>query len=227
MILISSYIVYYHCLFYCWYDCTAHQSGQVHTGAIIRAVNGTDVCRMTLEEVVSTLKEAICHAHVLFEVPLSLLTYTSSSISIPPLTRAPRPGFEPGFDSNRPGYIHTGSGILVVNNITTGAKYKQITDKLRSSDSRLAPLRLMRSAMDLYLFLRAFIFCWHYMSVRWKPCLARSLAIVWYTALFLAATAADAGSYPRSRSAKAASSRAQSTFVRFPPFLHTCDTVMT
>ena len=88
----------------------------------------------------------------------------------PPFTRAPRPGFEPGFepgfDSNRPGYIHTGSGILVVNNVTTGAKYKQITDKLRSSDSRPAPLRLIRSVMDLYLFLRAFIFCRHYTNVR-------------------------------------------------------------
>ena len=69
-------------------------------------------------------------------------------------------------DPNRPGYIHTGSGILVVNNVTTGAKYKQTTDKLRSSDSRPAPLHLIRSAMDLYLFLRAFIFCRHYTSVR-------------------------------------------------------------
>ena len=93
------------------------------------------------------------------------LAYASYG-SYPPFTRAPRPGFEPGFDSNRPGYIHTGSGILVVNNVTTGAKYKQITDKLRSSDSRPAPLRLIRSAMDLYLFLRAFIFCRHYTSVR-------------------------------------------------------------
>ena len=45
----------------------------------------------------------------------------------PPFTRAPRPGFEPGFesgfDSNRPGYVHTGSGILVVNDVTTGVKY--------------------------------------------------------------------------------------------------------
>ena len=34
-------------------------------------------------------------------------------------------------------------------------------------------------------------------------------------------------SYPRSISAKATSSRARSTFVLFPPFLHTYDTVMT
>ena len=26
-------------------------------------------------------------------------------------------------DSNRPGYIHTGSGILVVNDVTTGVKH--------------------------------------------------------------------------------------------------------
>ena len=97
-------------------------------------------------------------------------TAVQTTDTCPPFTRAPRPGFEPGFepgfDSNRPGYIHTGSGILVVNNVTTGAKYKQITDKLRSSDSRPALLRLIRSATDLYLFLRAFIFCRHYTSVR-------------------------------------------------------------
>ena len=50
-----------------------------------------------------------------------------SRASYPPFTRAPRPGFEPGFesgfDSNRPGYVHTGSGILVVNDVTTGVKY--------------------------------------------------------------------------------------------------------
>ena len=33
------------------------------------------------------------------------------------------PGFESGFDSNRPGYIHTGSGILVANDVTTRVKY--------------------------------------------------------------------------------------------------------
>ena len=107
---------------------------------------------------------ALCKSHLVYVHSWQQVVCLLYSISylFPPFTRAPRPGF----DSNRPGYIHTGSGILVVNNVTTGAKYKQITDKLRSSDSRPAPLRLIRSAMDLYLFLRAFIFCRHYTSVR-------------------------------------------------------------
>lgn len=61
---------FYLCIIYicvsicCCYGCAAHHSGQVYPGAIIRAVNGTDVSRMTLEEVVSAMKQAFSRAHV-------------------------------------------------------------------------------------------------------------------------------------------------------------------
>ena len=82
-------------------------------------------------------------------------------------------------------YIHTGSGIFVVNNVTTWAKYKQITDKLRSADSRLAPLRLIRSVMDLYLFLRAFLPTLHECTLKAVPC--QLVGNCLYTAFFLTA----------------------------------------
>ena len=47
-----------------------------------------------------------------------------------------------------------------------------------SSNSQLALLRLVRSAMDMYLFLRAFIICRHCTSVGWKPCLTSSLYVI-------------------------------------------------
>ena len=151
---------------------------------------------------------------------LALSTFMYASI--PPFTRAPRSGFEPGSTRIDPGYVHTGSNILVVNDVTP----------------EMATLRsLVQDKMAATAMIVIFL-CFGLLSMAWirqrrrmrfrrrrrRPC-AESLALLGLRQSCgrrcRSALHPEAGSEssPRSISATAASSRDRSTFAFLRHFL--------
>ena len=149
-----------------------------------------------------------------------LLLVLDTLVQIPPLSHGHR---DPGLTRIDP-VTFTRAVVFLWLMMSQLGWNKQITDKLRSSDSRPAPLRLIRSVMDLYLFLRAFLPTLHECTLKAVPCQLVGNCLIYgilpYCPLQLTLDP------PRSISAKAASLRAQSTFVLLP-FFHTYDMVMT